>query len=205
MSTISLSTTVTGGGLSVAFTRQVSANVTGGLSPSLPAAKTGTLTTRTDNNTGTLTMSSGHGITDGQRIDIFWLDPTTGEQKCQHKVTVGTVATNSVPFDLGVGDNLPDQGTAVTVQVAAEYDFPITTSELVALAVGGSAGGKVVLEKGDGTVVFHQTLSTTGAGSSWASGSGVSNPVSDTVTKAYLTNASAAAANTVNVLVGTTG
>jgi hypothetical protein len=65
--------------------------------PTLAAAKGGTLTTRTSDTAGTLTMSSGHGITDGQVIDIYW---STGQVT---SATVGTVATNSVPFTGATG------------------------------------------------------------------------------------------------------
>lgn len=85
-----------------------------GFDPAIAVAKIGQLTTRTDNETGTLTMSSGHGITTGQVIDIYW------SGGARYGVLVGTVATNSVPIgadDAGTGDNLPTNLTNVTVQV----------------------------------------------------------------------------------------
>ena len=205
MSTVTVSTTANGGGLSASFTQTVNPNVVATLNPVKAAAKTGSLAVRTNNNTGTLTMDAGHGFNTGDRLDVFWLDPTTGAQKCQYKVTAGTVATNSVPISAGVGDNLPAALSAVTVQVAVPLDFPLTTTELVALAVGGAAPGKVVLEKADGTVVYNVTLGANGVGSAWVSGFGAANPVSDTVAKAYVTNASSSAANQVNVIAGLTG
>jgi hypothetical protein len=112
--------------------------------PTLAAAKTGTLTTRTDNNTGTLTMAPGHGITTGQRLDVYWTDPTTGLAMCQYGVTAGTVATNSVPIDLGVGDNLPLVNTAVTVMVPTNYPFTVTAANLSSLLVGCASRAMVV-------------------------------------------------------------
>ena len=47
---------------------------------SLAAGKAGTLSTRTDNTDGTLTLGSGHGITDGQVISIFWTDANGNAQ-----------------------------------------------------------------------------------------------------------------------------
>jgi hypothetical protein len=77
---------------------------------SLPVGKAGSLTTRTDDDTGTITMASAeHGITTGAVVDIHWAGGV------QYGVTVGTVAGTSVPFDAGSGDNLPDQSTAVVV------------------------------------------------------------------------------------------
>lgn len=107
-----------GGSISQAVTR--SADGGGIREVSLPAGKTGQLTTRTDDNTGTLTMAASHGITTGALIDIYW----TGG--VQYAVTVGTVSVNSVPFDSGIGDNLPTNMTAIVacrrVQVNADID-----------------------------------------------------------------------------------
>lgn len=77
---------------------------------SLPAAEAGTLSTRTSDTVGTITMSSGgHTIQTADTIDIFWSGGV------RYGVTVGTVSGTSVPFSLGAGDNLPAQSTAVTV------------------------------------------------------------------------------------------
>ncbi len=89
------------------------------LEDTLNAAKAGVLTTRTDDNTGTLTMTTGHGITTGQIVDIFWSGGV------QRTVTVGTVSVDSVPFDLGIGDNLPIAMTAVTVCVQKAINLAI--------------------------------------------------------------------------------
>lgn len=111
MGTVTHGISVSGGGTSIqaVVTRTNSGVIS--LEDTLTAAKAGTLTTRTDDNTGTLTMTTGHGITTGQIVDIFW---STGVQRT---VTVGTVSVDSVPFDLGIGDVLPIATTAVTVCV----------------------------------------------------------------------------------------
>jgi hypothetical protein len=93
-------------------------------SPTLAAAKTGTLTTRTDNDTGTLTMTAGHGITTGQTLDVYW----AGGQR--RGMTVGTVATNSVPIDGGAGDNLPANTTAITAMVPTSVPFLLSLIQI---------------------------------------------------------------------------
>ena len=77
----------------------------------VPAAKHGTLSTRTSNSDGTLTMDPGHGITTGQRLDLYW------SGGARYGATVGTVSVNSVPFTGGTGDNLPVQATDMYVSV----------------------------------------------------------------------------------------
>jgi hypothetical protein len=103
---------------------------------SVPAAVSGTLTTRTDNDTGTLTMSTGHGITTGQRVDFYWTGGT------RYGVTVGTVSGNSVPFDLGAGDNLPIATTAITVGKPVQTAFDLTGDDLTALFAGGNGAAR---------------------------------------------------------------
>src|SRR4051812_43765099 len=98
-------------GLSFNTTRQVSADVAAPFSVALAAAKVGQLTTRTDNNTGVLTMAGGHGILNGDRLDVYW---TGGSRR---GMSVTGVSTNLVTIDLGAGDNLPTNLTNVTAMV----------------------------------------------------------------------------------------
>ncbi len=128
--TITYQTSVGGGGVQIqpqAVLRTGSGSIA--YDETLSAAKTGTLTTRTDDNTGTLTMDSGHGITTGQIVDIYWSGGV------QRKVTVGTVATNSVPIDLGVGDVLPIATTAVTVCVRVNVNTAIDGDNAKIIAI----------------------------------------------------------------------
>lgn len=104
-------TTITGGGVTLnttAISRSGSGSV--GIDESLPDAQSGTLTTRTDADTGTITMASGsHTIATGNVVDVYW------DGGVQYGVTVGTVSTTSVPIDSGSGDDLPIATTAVTI------------------------------------------------------------------------------------------
>lgn len=120
MPSVTHSQSVSGGGVTIQ-TQPVIRTNSGpiGLEDTLGAAKSGTLTTRTTNNSGTLTMAAGHGITTGQIIDIYF---TGGVQR---SVTVGTVATNSVPISLGIGDNLPVATTAITAVVQQSINILI--------------------------------------------------------------------------------
>lgn len=79
--------------------------------PTVTAAKTGQLTTRTSASVGTLTMAAGHGFNTADIIDLFW----TGGKRVG--VVVGTVATNSVPISGGSGDDLPANLTAITAML----------------------------------------------------------------------------------------
>lgn len=120
MGTVTHGQSISGGGITIQplpITRTNSGVIA--LEDTLDAAKPGDLTTRTDDNTGTLTMDSGHGFTDGQVIDIYWSGGV------QRSAVIGTVATNSVPFDSGIGDNLPADETAITAVVQKSINLAI--------------------------------------------------------------------------------
>lgn len=149
---------------------------------SLAAAKTGTLTTRTSNTAGTLTMTTGHGITTGQRLDIYWSGGSC------YGATVGTVATNSVPFTGASGTVLPAQDTAITAMVPSLETFDLVGDDCVVLAAGGDAACTILFVNG-GTV--HLAVVKTSAGAYvWFTGD-TTNPIAgDTVTDVYLSHGS---------------
>lgn len=130
MATVTHAQSISGGGITIQampVTRTNSGTIA--LEDTLNTAKAGTLSTRTDDNTGTLTMAGGHGFTDGQIIDVYWSGGV------QRNVVIGTVATNSVPIDSGVGDNLPIATTAITAVVQKSINLAIDGDNTKILAV----------------------------------------------------------------------
>ena len=130
MATITHAQSISGGGVTIqplAVTRTNSGTIA--LEDTLTAAKEGDLTTRSDDNTGTLTMDVGHGLTDGQVIDIYW---TGGVQR---SAVIGTVSVNSVPFDSGIGDNLPVDETPITAVVQKSSNLAIDGDSADIIAV----------------------------------------------------------------------
>lgn len=85
----------------------------------LPAGTAGTLTTRTDDNTGIATLASGHGLQTGEKVAVFWSGGSRGYMDV-------TVAGDAITIDGGDGDVLPDQDTVVVVtkmvQVTSDFD-----------------------------------------------------------------------------------
>ncbi len=144
---------------------------------SVPAALPGTLTTRTDANTGVLTMTAGHGLTTG-KIDVFW---ATGSR---HGMD-GTVTVNSIAIDGGAGDDLPDAATAITACAPTVQNVAFAGDDAVgALAYSdlgtppntGDFDGWVVFTLTDGTVVASFRVTALVPSNSW-DGVGVStNP-----------------------------
>ena len=99
--TTTYSSTVQGGGISVQESVTRSGDSTVAAQIALPAGKSGTLTTRTDDNTGVVTVASGHGITDSDTVDVYW---STGRR---YGVDVTATDSTTISIDLGAGDNLP--------------------------------------------------------------------------------------------------
>lgn len=172
----------------------------------LAAAKIGQLTTRTDTNTGTLTMASGHAITTGQRLDVFWEE--AGVKGARRGMTVGTVAGLSVPIDLGAGDDLPTNLTAVTAQVPVSEAFLVTGNNVRYIFARATRRACVVFTDVS-DVELHAIegeldgTSTQGNGYQWYTGNGVTNPLAaDAVAKVYMSNGDSAGTNNVVAGVG---
>lgn len=127
------------------------------LQVTLPAGKSGTLTTRTDDNTGIVTVASGHGITASDTVDVYW----SGGRR--YGVDVTATAATTIDIDLGSGDNLPAASTAVVIvkqvvvnkaidgdsvkiigflaELAASTGFGVRITFFDAVSAGGSAVG----------------------------------------------------------------
>ena len=157
--TTTYSISVQGGGISVQQSVTRSGDLTVAAQVTLPAGKAGTLSTRTDDNTGQLTVASGHGITASDTVDVYW----SGGRR--YGVDVTATASTTIDIDLGSGDNLPTQGTAVVVckQVVANVMIDGDNAKLVVVnvAVPGTSTAK-------SRVTFFDAVS--GGGSAVGSG-----------------------------------
>lgn len=200
MPSIKLSRSAQAMGKTFTFDKTLTSDGYAGTEPELAAAKTGTLSTKTSDTAGTLTMTAGHGFTDGDVIDIYW---STGQ--CS-KATIGTVATNSVPFTGATGDVLPAQGTEITAMVQHEESVAFLDANLVALFVGAVTAACCVTFYDDlDAVVGAVRVPAAPDGVSpqhymWDDDSGVTIPVSDDVAKVGLTHGDSDNTRAVSVL-----
>lgn len=168
-----LSATISG----TALGRQMSMDVSistdnvAGAEPTVGAAASGTLTTRTDNTTGTITASAtGHGVTTGAKFDIYF---SGGRRR---RVTAGTVAGTSVPFSVGSGDNLPLVNAAVTFMVPDSEPCVVAAANVGGLVAYSQARGNVVFCQSDGTVIAEYNLEA-GQSKIWTSEMAETTPV----------------------------
>lgn len=156
----------------------------------LPAAKAGTLTTRTDDNTGVATLATGHNIISTNVVDVYWDGGI-------RRGMVATVSVNAVTIEGGAGDNLPAQGVAVRLskQVPINMDFVGANAEIVAVVANRRCS--VEWQEADGTPIYQRDL-TAGEPFVWFADSGTSNPLAaETVGKVVVSNGDTS--NTCNV------
>lgn len=178
-------------GLNFAIGTTVSSDLATTFSESIAAAKAGTLSVRTDANTGTLTMASGHGITTGARLDLYW----SGGRR--YGVTVGSVSGTSVPIDLGAGDDLPAVDTAITAQVPTSEAVVVTGDDAVSIAVSADQAGTAVFAASDNSTILAVELTSTGLSYVWTTNDGGTNPFAGaSVAKVFLSQPSATVAAT---------
>lgn len=133
MPTLNLVIGVNGLGASINRSTPRTADGGGVVEIAVPVGKAGSLTTRSDHDTGIVTMSSGsHGISSSDVVDLFW------SGGARFGITVGSVSGTSVPIggdDSGTGDVLPASSTAVVVSPRVAFNASIDGDELSAIAL----------------------------------------------------------------------
>ncbi len=174
MPTATLTQVASVAGLSIqsALARTASSQISHESTPPLPAAKAGSLSTRTDDNTGVVTLAAGHGLEMGDVVDVYW----AGAGNYRYGMDVTAVNGNDVTVDGGAGANLPAQDTAVTVgeQVTIDTDFD---GDLVKLIVANcSLRAHIAFRDATPTVLKEVELQANEAWS-WVAGQGIANPL----------------------------
>lgn len=198
----SISATLNIGGQSL--NSLVARSAPGGLAQdvNLPAGLAGTLTTRTDDTHGVLTVSAGHGVEGGDKIDIYWAGGL------RYGVTVDSVTSTTITFGTagaGAGDNLPAQDTAivVAVQVTIDEAFDGDDLEMIAagatLVAGGSAGRAHLTFLDAGGATLHAVELAGGEAWSWAAGTGAANPLTGNPVASIKATAGTAAATRLQI------
>lgn len=144
-------------------------------SPSVAAAKSGSLTTRTDDDTGVVAFNSGHGFVTNNVIDLFW---SGGNRRAM----TATVSGDDVTLDGGSGDVLPAVNTSVTGMVPTEVPFVVEGNTVIGLAASCSVPGYVVFVD-DAAAEINTAIYevTTNESATWISGDST-NPLANTTT-----------------------
>lgn len=197
MPTVTINTSAVGGGIAISSSFARTADGVCAREIALPAGKAGTLTTRTDNDTGVATVETGHGITDSDTVDVFW----SGGRR--YGMTVSATTSTTISVDGGTGDNLPAQDTAVVVAKQVRMDTAEIGDNLSVVAMEQRYADPTVddpshvtfFDAGDTEIYPFDLQPNTPVVNDIAGG--VANPFAgEAVTYAMVSNGSAAAAAT---------
>lgn len=148
-------------------------------SPTVAKAWAGQLTTRTDANTGVVTMAdAGHAIANGTKVMVYWEDDvvahTAGRRRFQ---SVTGVAGTAVTLDLGAGDNFPTVLTNVIICTMEQVNVALVGDDCMGIALPGiSAEMSTIFHAGDASELLYVALSAQ-AGYVWTSAEGITNPL----------------------------
>jgi hypothetical protein len=175
---ISLKTTVAG--ISIASEVNRTEEVETSFSATPDAGKAGTLTTRTDDDTGVVTIASGHGITTSDTVAIFWPGGS------RHGMAVSASAATTITIDSGAGTVLPVATTAVVIAKESTHDLAIVGDDIVVLAIGSAKRASVNFLDGTDASLLRYDM-TAKEGRLWFTDHGVTNPLAgDTVASVVL-------------------
>jgi len=188
MPTASLSTQISVEGTSISATLNRTGDAAIAIEPEagLLAGQAGSLTTKTDEDTGVATLGEDHGIQTADKVDVYW----TGGKRYGMDATVDG---NDVTIDLGDGDNLPDQDTAVVVCKRQEADEDFDGDDLDFIAVYSSKRAIVEFTEDDDTSILVLEIPA-GEFWFWDESSNYDNPLTgDPVGKIKFSNGDTAA------------
>ena len=139
--------------------------------PTPAAGLAGTLTTRTDDDTGIVTMGSAeHGITAADTVDLYW------SGGCRYGLTVTLVDGTAVSIDVGAGDNLPAEATAIVAGVREEYDVDFDGDLVKMIVAQCPRRAHIEFLTGPDVSILARELPA-GEAWSWVYGTGVANPL----------------------------
>lgn len=177
-----ITTTIGGSSLSSSMTRsQESEQV---VSLSLPAGLAGTLSTRTDDDTGVLTVATGHGITTDDTVAVFW------DGGSQYNVDVTAVAATTISIDVGDGTVLPAATTAIIVSKQLPHAVAFTGDSLNVLAISCRQRASIEFFSSAPASLLRYDMATN-EGRTWVSDIDVTNPLAgDTVATVRVANGS---------------
>ncbi len=172
-----------------------------GPSQALPAAKVGSLTTRTSGTEGVIT-SNAHGYTVGT-VAVFW---NIGGVAGKRYGCTCVYDTNTLTISFGAGDNLPAELSAVTVFNEVAANFAVDGDDMVALVVQCTQIAHCAFMSAVPGVLLAVYISAANGVYEWTYSSGITNPmlgVADVATIKVSHAATAAATMTVGPVFAT--
>jgi len=124
-------------------------------SDTISAAQGGNLATRDGNDSGNVSLSSGHGIGNGDPVDLYW------GNGIRYGMTAGNVSSLNMAVTGGDGDVLPSALTLLSVAVPTEKLFAVDGGEVVGLMIQSPVDAVIRFLLGNGTSVYDHQIEDT--------------------------------------------
>ena len=185
-----ISTTLSIGGVSISGRTDRTGEGQIGQEVTLPAGKAGTLTTRTDDNTGVATLATGHGIVTSDKVDVFWADGV------RYGMTAN-VTGDAVTVDGGDGDALPVATTPLVVTKEVEINADFDGDDALIVAAMSTKRAHLQFVAADNSILFAIELANANEPWTWISDQGIANPLTgDAVDRIVASNGDAGGVGT---------
>jgi hypothetical protein len=156
----------------------------------MDAGRAGTLTTRTDDAIGVVTVLAGHGITTDDTVAVFWAGGS------RFSATVTATAATTITIATGAGTNLPTANTAVVIAKESLHSLAIVGDDITVLAVGCDNRASVNFRIAAANASALRYDITAKEGRLWVASSDVTNPLaSDTIVDVRIANGGTTAAS----------
>ncbi len=160
----------------------------------LPAGKTGTLSTRTSDTAGILTLEAGHGITVADKVNVFWADGVA------YNFTVSDVTGNDVTIASGSGDVLPTEAATIIAAARVEINTDFDGDDMVMIAVFANKRAHIdFLDVGPASLKACELIEKEAW--TWASNMGIDNPLTGNPVDTIQTSAGTTGETTLKIAV----
>ena len=135
--TFTYGVSISGGGLSVTQSIARTGDHPNTYEVTLPVGTAGTLSTRTDDDTGEIT-AAGHTLIVGDKVNVFW------DGGRRYGMTVSAVVGNVVTVgtgagEVGAGDVFPAQATAIVITKQVQINTQIDGDEIEIIGIVAEA------------------------------------------------------------------
>lgn len=195
------SVNLSGGGLQMTGNQLVEGDTANPYEMAVAAAIAGILTTRTDANTGIITVASGHGVLDTDTVDLYDEDGLL----LRKDVDVTAVTATTISIDAGTGDDLPaaDEVVNVAKQQTLSCNIDGDAIQIIGLILevpGATSEGRALFEDAANDDIADLTLVANNSQIYHVAG-GVTNPFTgDPITRAKVTNGNTTLAGVLKII-----
>lgn len=144
------------------------------ISLDMPAGIAGTLTTRTDADTGVATVATGHGLTTSDVVAVFF--PNGSKQNC----TISATTATTISFNSEDGDDLPIATTAIVLGKQMNFAAPVVGNTLRTFVIKSNTRCFVDFRSSAPASLLEYDIPTN-EGRIWLSNTDVTNPLAGDV------------------------